>query len=97
MRWWGFGNAPYCEMHVSTVNREVRNLYSEGEIKVPQSLALLSLVVMSNAKSRISKSGNVLIAQEQAAPQIENTDELNELSRCISKMRQNRREGASYR
>ena len=66
--------------HVSTVNKAVFDLDSENGIEVPQSLALLELV-MGNAKSRILKIENALKIKEEASPEIGNGDGLKEFLR----------------
>ena len=62
-----------------------RNMRNENEMEVLQSLALLELGVMCNAKSRISKSGDVLSVQEQAASKIGNTNAMRGRYLCISR------------
>ena len=68
-----------------TVNKVRVIIDSEKEIEDPQSLTLLALIAMGNAKSRILKNGNVRGVKEHAISQIEGSGILEEFRRAFSK------------
>ena len=72
------------EMQELTVNKVRWKIGNENEIEDAQSLALIELIVIGSAKSRISKNGNVLSAQEPFVSQIEG-GKMKEIFRVISK------------